>query len=64
MRVYRYRKFREETEKQIMKMINKGRSRDQIRDWLLDQVVNSEGVTGPQMGELLNLIPGIYRAAG
>lgn len=67
MRVNRYRGFRAETENQIRKMANKGYSPAQIRHWLLARTISigTESITGNQIGELMDMVPGeYYHAAG
>ena len=64
MRVHQYKKFKEETEERILSLANKGWSGSQITDWLHDRLASVDTITGDQLGELLSLIPGIYRAAG
>ena len=60
MRGYQYRSFRAEMERQILKMVNKGWDTQQIQSWLLARVIScgSVSVTGAQLGELLDMVPG------
>lgn len=66
MRTYQYRKFREEVEKQIRKQVNNGWEPDKIQFWLLTRIISmgSGSITGTQIGELMDMIPGEYRIAG
>lgn len=66
MRTYQYRKFQEEVEKQIRKMVNNGWEPDKIQFWLLTRIISmgSGSITGTQIGELMDMIPGEYRIAG
>lgn len=66
MRTYQYRKFQEEVEKQIRKMVNNGWKPDKIQFWLLTRIISmgSGSITGTQIGELMDMIPGEYRIAG
>lgn len=66
MRTYQYRKFREEVEEQIRKQVNNGWEPDKIQFWLLTRIISmgSGSITGTQIGELMDMIPGEYRIAG
>lgn len=66
MRTYQYRKFREEVEKQIRKQVNRGWTPEELRFWLLTRIISmgSDSITGTQIGELMDMIPGEYRIAG
>lgn len=66
MKNYQYRSFRAEVERQILKLVNKGWNTQQIQNWLLARLIScgSGSITGDQLGELLDMIPGRrYRAA-
>ncbi len=66
MRTYQYRKFQEEVEKQIRKQVNRGWTPEKIQFWLLTRIISmgSGSITGTQIGELMDMIPGEYRIAG
>lgn len=67
MKNYQYRSFRAEVERQILKLVNKGWEARRIQCWLLNKVIScgTGSVTGTQLGELLDMVPGYdWRAAG